>query len=57
MTKESIWYIGYECFFEVEVLTIDEAQYWIDYYQKLGFKACALHYSGRHQVYVSKVKV
>jgi hypothetical protein len=54
--KNSIWYIGFECFFEVETETCDEAQYWIDYYKKLGFKACALHENNKHQIYVSKIK-
>jgi hypothetical protein len=57
MTKESIWYIGFECFFEVEVDDIDTAQYWLDYYnKKLDYPACALHEGDKHQIYVSRVK-
>lgn len=54
INKKSIWYIGYECFFECEVDTCDQAQYWINYYNKLGYPACALHDNEKHQVYVSK---
>ena len=54
--KKFIWYIGFKCYFEVEVNTIDEAQYWIDYYKNLGFKACALHERDKHQIYVSLEK-
>jgi len=54
--KKSIWYAGHECFFECEENTIDEAQYWIDYYKRLGYQACALHEGGKHQIYVSMTK-
>ena len=54
--KKSIWYVGFECFFECEENTTDKAQYWLNYYKRLGYKACCLHEGGKHQVYVSKVK-
>ena len=58
MVKEKIWYAGFECFFDKpEVNSIDEAQNLIDYYTRLGYKACALHENGKHQIYVSKIKV
>lgn len=55
-TKKTIWYAGKECFFELEVTTIDEAQYWINYYNKLGYKSCSLHEGNKHQIYVAKSK-
>jgi len=50
--KRTIWYAGSLCKFEVEVNTIDEAQYWINYYNGLGFKSCSLHERSLHQIYV-----
>jgi hypothetical protein len=55
--KQKILYAGYECFFEVEVETTNEAQKLLDYYNKvLNYPACALHECGVHQIYVSKEK-
>jgi len=50
--KRTIWYAGSLCKFEVEVDTIDKAQYWIDYYNRLGFKCASLHERSKHQIYV-----
>lgn len=50
--RKTIWYAGVLCKFEVEVETIDLAQYWIDYYKRLGYKSCSLHENGKHQIYV-----
>lgn len=54
--KRFIWYLGFKCYFELEVNDIDLAQYWLDYYRKLGFKSCALHEHDKHQIFVSMDK-
>ena len=54
--KKSVQYAGSGCFLETEVEDTDEAQYWLGYYQGLGYKACCLHENGKHQVYVSREK-
>lgn len=56
--KQTIEYAGKVCQLECEFLDneTDKAQYWINYYTKLGFKACCLHEYGRHQLYVALTK-
>jgi hypothetical protein len=54
--KPSIWYAGVECFYVGSHETTDTAQLEIDYWKKLGYKACCLHENNQHQLYVSKEK-
>lgn len=50
--KQEIWYAGVLCKFEEELNNTDIAQNLINYYKKLGYKACCLHEKGKHQLYV-----
>ena len=55
MRKETIWYAGVKCSFVQEVpdtpKALDELQAVLDWMNKWGRKACALHENGKHQLY------